>query len=214
MRQRTRIKRRCCFHTFNACFADVVILLKVIVEVDEIINVITIAGYAPAHACRQAFKRPFPLLALFRIKMGIAVEAIELTQIRRFIGRTIRGYEAVTVNELPGCATLPGTMATKLRVVIAAGCRLQSEIAKLLQPGQVDAGVTQVIGVGDVVGTRLGALFLPVNARADIAMPHVNRVGPLNIVLFDFIQGSRGVIASKVRIVIVVFAVTVAGEQL
>lgn len=105
--------------------------------------------------------------------MGIAVEAIELTQIRRFIGRAIRGYEAVTVNELQA-ALLCGTMATKLRVVIAAGCRLQSEISKLLQPSQVDASVTQVIGVGYVVGTRLGALFLPVNARADVAMSHVN----------------------------------------
>ena len=196
MRQRTRIKRCCRFHAFNARFTDVVILLKVIIEVDEIINVITVAGYAPAHARRQAFKRTFPLLALFWIKMVIAIETVELTQIRCLIGRTIRSNETVPLHELPGRTALPGAMTTELRVVIAANRPFQGEVTKLLQPGQVDAGVTQVVAVGHVVCTRLGALLLPVNARANVPMANINGVEPLDVVLFDFIQRGCRIVAA------------------
>ncbi|MNE06923.1 hypothetical protein D3C80_995230 [compost metagenome] len=114
MRQRASIKRCRGFHTFDTRFSNVVVLLEITVEIDKVINVVTISGHTPAHTRRQTFECTFPLFALFRVKMIVAIEAVKLAQVWRFIGRAIRGNETITFNELPGRATLPGAVATKL----------------------------------------------------------------------------------------------------
>ena len=152
------IKRRRRFNTFNTRLADVVIFHQLRVVVDQIVDVVTISGQTPCHPRRQAFKGPFPLLALFRVEILITIEAVQLAEIRRFVGGAIRGDKAIAVDKLPRGAALP--------VPCWPNCELSSlraappgEIAQLLQAGDKQAGITDFIAIGHIVRARLGGLF-------------------------------------------------------
>ncbi len=58
-----------------------------------------------------------------------------------------------------------------------------------------------------------GSLFLPVYARPNITAPHDHTVGPLNIVLF-ISSSVAGIIPTIVRIIVVIFTVAIARNQL
>lgn len=94
--------------------------------------------------------KAFPLLALFRVEILITVEAVQLAEIRRFVGGTIRGDKAIAVDKFPRGAALPGTMLAKLRVIITTR-RPSGEIAQLLQAGDKQAGITDFIAIGHIV---------------------------------------------------------------
>lgn len=92
--------------------------------------------------------------------------------------------------------------------------RLQSKIADLLQPSQIDAGITLIISILNISCARCRALLLPVNTRTNITVANDDVVCPLDGVLFHLIERRGRIITTIMRIVVVIFAMAVAGNQL
>lgn len=62
MSQWTCIKGRCGFNPFNTRLAYVVVFLKVVIKVDQVINVIAIGRYAPVYASQEYSLNVFAIL--------------------------------------------------------------------------------------------------------------------------------------------------------
>ena len=105
-------------------------------------------------------------------------------------------------------------MTTKLRIIVAASCAFKSKIADLLQPSQIDAGITLIISILNISCARCRALLLPVNTRTNITVANDDVVCPLDGVLFHLIERRGRIITTIMRIVVVIFAMAVAGNQL
>ena len=101
-------------------------------------------------------------------------------------------------------------MTAKLGIVITTRCTFEGEITQLLQSHQIETGITLVVTIRNIPGTWLRSLLLPVDACAYITVAKHHTVGPLNIILLHVIQRGRGVIATIIRIIVVVFAMAKA----
>ena len=105
-------------------------------------------------------------------------------------------------------------MTSKLGVIIATRRAFKGKVAQLLQPGQIEPRITLIVTVRNIPGAWRCGLFLPVDACAYVTVPQHHTVGPLNIILLHIIQCGRGVIAAIIRIIVVVFAMAIARNQL
>src|SRR5699024_11058468 len=122
--------------------------------------------------------------------------------------------EAITFDEFPTGAGLPGSMTTKLRVIVTACCAFKGKIADLLQPGQIDAGITLIISILNITCTRRRSLFLPVDTRTNTTVTNDDIVCPLDGVLLHLIERRRRIITTIMGIVVVIFAMAIAGNEL
>lgn len=105
-------------------------------------------------------------------------------------------------------------MPAKLTIVITTQRTLKCYIAKLLLRSGVNAGIAQFSAMGDIRCARLGSLFLPVYAAADGALPNLEGIAPLQVILLTIIQCGRRTITASTWIIVVIFAAAVAGNQL
>ena len=215
MPYRSGIELRRHLNPFDASLIHVVITVGPRVAVNQVINIITITRHAPVYRPRQAFKTTFPLLTLFWLQVRIAVIlTVDLAHGRRFIRCAVRTDDAIPVDELPCGAGLPGGMIAKVRVIVITRRRFQRHAVELLHRRKEHAGITLFVTFFQIARTRLGFLLLPVQTRADIAVPHFNRIQPLGGVLLHVIHGCGVSVAAFFRIIVLIFATAIPCHQL
>ncbi|CSH32358.1 Uncharacterised protein [Shigella sonnei] len=84
----------------------------------------------------------------------------------------------------------------------------------MLQPGQIDAGITLIISILNITCTRRRSLFLPVDTRTNTTVTNDDIVCPLDGVLLHLIERRRRIITTIMGIVVVIFAMAIAGNEL
>ncbi|MNE06468.1 hypothetical protein D3C76_805120 [compost metagenome] len=214
MADRTSIKLRRRFNTLNSGLVDVIRAVVWIVA-HQIVDIVAIRTHTPAHWPRQTFKAAFPLLALFRLQVWVAILlTMDLAHGWCFIRSAVRSDNAIAFDKFPRGAGLPGAVIAKVRVIVVTRSRFKRDAIKLLHRGEEHASVALFKAIFQASRPRFGFLFLPVQTCTDIAVANGEGIHPLRGVLFHIIHAGGCRIAPFARIVVQIFAATITRHQL